>query len=42
LAKFAAADRAVQECGERIVSRWPALGVKAHLMEANQLYLTVS
>jgi len=42
LADFAAADRAVQECGPRITTMWASLGVTGYLTEDDQLYISVS
>ncbi|MFD5398614.1 hypothetical protein ACFWJW_30935 [Streptomyces sp. NPDC127097] len=42
LAEFAATDRAIQECGQHIVAMWQSLGVRGHLTEDDQLYVSVS
>ncbi|MGW1093340.1 hypothetical protein ACWD4L_46035 [Streptomyces sp. NPDC002596] len=42
LAKFAVADRAVQDCGMHIVDMWAALGLSGHLTEDNEAVITVS
>ncbi|WP_141689613.1 hypothetical protein [Streptomyces sp. DI166] len=41
LADFAAADRAIQDCGQHIVAMWASLGVTGHLTEDDQLYVSV-
>ncbi|MGW7645466.1 hypothetical protein [Streptomyces bobili] len=42
LADFAAADRAIQDCGRHIAAMWASLGVTGHLTEDDQLYISVS
>ncbi|MFF5130971.1 hypothetical protein ACFY41_29115 [Streptomyces syringium] len=42
LAEFAAADRAIQDCGQHIVAMWESLGVSGRLTEDDQLYISVS
>ncbi|MEU8852759.1 hypothetical protein AB0C70_42595 [Streptomyces sp. NPDC048564] len=42
LAEFAAADRAIQDCGQRMVAMWASLGITGHLTSNDQLSVTVS